>query len=350
MIQFEGVYYDGTVSARKPVRVLGARGHLHVVGADINLDVPLAQVTTAPPVGTIRRMLMLPDGGQLVTTDLASIAALFPSHTPLERTIHRLEQNWQYALAALAVMSAFTWWALLSGVPAVAHFVAAFVPQAVETTLGAQTLAAIDRSVCKRTKLPAQRQREITKNFETLTHGLGDGYHYALKLRNCPTVGPNAFALPGGDIVLTDEMVALAQNDAQISAVLAHEIGHVRHRHALRLALQSAGAAALTAAIAGDAVSITGLAVTLPTILLQSGYSRTLEEEADTYAFLRLKQVGLSPSNFADIMTLMEEHHKAKEAERSAGKGENSAVTRLSDYLSTHPVTAERIQRARDAQ
>ena len=157
-------------------------------------------------------------------------------------------------------------------------------------------------------------------------------------------MGANAFALPGGAVVLTDALVKLAQNDAQISAVLAHEVGHVRHHHGLRLAIQAAGLAALIATLAGDAVSITGLAVALPTALLQSGYSREFEDEADAYAFRRLKEIQLSPKYFAQILARIEEsRNKDPDANRRSGP-----ERRRSDhgYLSTHPATAERIERA----
>ena len=141
--------------------------------------------------------------------------------------------------------------------------------------------------------------------------------------------------------MLTDELVKLAQNDAQLSAVLAHEIGHVRHRHGLRQALQAAGLAALISSLAGDAVSITSLAVTLPTVLLQTGYSRKFEDEADSYAFQRLKEIGLSPRDFAEILTRLEEFHG-----KEAGAKKSAAGERTFDYLSTHPATARRIERA----
>jgi Zn-dependent protease with chaperone function len=151
-------------------------------------------------------------------------------------------------------------------------------------------------------------------------------------------MGPNAFALPGGTVVMTDDLAKLATDDDQLSAVLAHEIGHVRGRHGLRLGLQAAGVAALTAALFGDAVSITGLAVTLPTAILQNGYSRELETEADEYAFQRLREVGLSPTAFAEMMQLFEKEH-----EKYLGKGASM------DYFSTHPATAKRIERALQA-
>jgi predicted Zn-dependent protease len=105
----------------------------------------------------------------------------------------------------------------------------------------------------------------------------------------------------------------------------------------LRISLQAAGLAALAAALFGDATSITSLATTLPVALLQNGYSRELESEADDYAFQRLREVGLSPKAFADIMLLLE-----KARQKTSG-GESK------DYFSTHPATAKRIQRALSA-
>ena len=160
-------------------------------------------------------------------------------------------------------------------------------------------------------------------------------------MRTSGKIGPNAFALPGGAIVLTDGLVDLARNDAQVSAVLAHEIGHVRHRHGLRQALQAAGLAALITALAGDAVSITSLAVTLPTLLLQNGYSREFEDEADSYAFQRLREIGLSPKDFAEIIARLEEFRS-----KDAGATRSNTGERNMDYLSTHPATARRIERA----
>ena len=97
--------------------------------------------------------------------------------------------------------------------------------------------------------------------------------------------------------------------------MLAHEIGHVRGRHAMRLVLQSSGVAVLLTALAGDAVGVTFLAVALPTMLLQSGYSRQFEAEADDYAFAHMKRHGVSPQAFADVMRRLE-----KETGGAAGR------------------------------
>ena len=327
MIEFEAVYYDGRTSARKPVRVRVYTLVIQIVGEGLRLDVPLGKVQVDPPVGGTRRSLHLPDGAQLQTDDHAAVETLFPRAHVLEGWVHGLEQRWPYALAGVAFVTAFAWWSVVDGLPRAAKIAAGFVPATVEAKLGEQTLSFFEGKVCRPSALSAARQQALQRRFAGLTAGLSDGYSYRLLPRNCRGVGANAFALP-------DALVKLAQSDDQISAVLAHEVGHVRHRHGLRMALQAAGLAALAAALFGDATSITSLATTLPTALLQSGYSREFETEADDYAFQRLREIGLSPKAFAEIMLLLEKDRRKRSGEESK------------DYLSTHPATAKRIERA----
>ncbi len=133
-------------------------------------------------------------------------------------------------------------------------------------------------------------------------------------------------------------MVDAVDNDDELLAVLAHEIGHVRGRHAMRLVLQNSGIAVLMTALAGDAVGVTFLAVALPSMLVQSGYSRQFEAEADDYAFAHLKRHGVSPQAFANVMRRLEKE--------TGGAKDDGPVMR---YLGTHPSSAERIRRAEEA-
>ena len=230
MIEFDAIYYNGNTSARSVVRVRGCDRSLHIVGANVNVEVTLADVNVDAPIANTRRVLHLPSGAQLQTDDHAALAALFPRANRLEGWVHALERRWAYALAALVVTAGFAWWCIAYGLPVAATLAAAFVPADLEAKLGDQTLATLDKGLCSASALDAGRQQELRKSFGTLTAGLGDGYNYRLELRACGRIGPNAFALPGGAIVVTDDLVKLAQNDQQVLAVLAHEIGHVRHR------------------------------------------------------------------------------------------------------------------------
>jgi len=80
--------------------------------------------------------------------------------------------------------------------------------------------------------LEHSRRQEIERRFQALVTSLDSEYHYDLQFRAAGIV--NAFALPGGVIVLTSDLVNLLSDD-EVIAVLAHEIGHVEQQHGFRL-------------------------------------------------------------------------------------------------------------------
>jgi hypothetical protein len=339
--EFQATYYDGKSSARTPVRVRRAQGSLCIVGSGGDAAAPLAEVPLEAvrpdaQVGSARRFLTLPGGAQLQTDDHAAVAAIFPNAAPLERGVRMLERRRGAAFAAILVIAVFAWWCITYGLPVAGRLVAMAVPETIETKLGDQTLFTLDKTFCDPTVLLPEQRAGAEKQFERLTSDLKDDFLYRLEFRSCPRIGANAFALPGGAVVLTDDLVQLTKHEGQLTAVLAHELGHVQHRHGLRLGLQGAGIAALVAALLGDAVSITGLAVMLPSALLQAGYSRSFEEEADDYALARLRELGVPVQHFADVIKLLA--HEREEA-GTAGGG-------ALDYLSTHPSTRRRLERA----
>jgi predicted Zn-dependent protease len=90
-------------------------------------------------------------------------------------------------------------------------------------------------------------------------------------------------------------------------------------------------------ALADDAVGMTVLAAALPSVLLESRYSRQFEAEADDYAFAHLRRHGQSPQAFADLMRRLQK--------QAAATGDGDVVLR---YLSSHPATEDRIRRAEE--
>lgn len=333
MTEFDAVYYDGRSAARAEVRVRVFGDRLQVLGDSVEVQVAIGDVEADSPIAGAPRSLRLPGGAQLRTADPA-VDALFARRDRLETLVHVLERRWPYALGAFVLVVAFTWWAIAHGLPLAVEAIGQRIPVRADAAIGEQALSAIDARMCAPSRLSPQMQSGLQREFEKLTAGLDDGHAYRLHLRHCPAIGPNAFALPGGPIVLTDQLVRIGEGFLEMTAVLAHEVGHVRLRHGLRTLLQGAGLAALISTLAGDAAAITSVAVTLPTVLLQSGYSREFEDEADGFALQRMKEIGVSPRAYADILKRIEKKRPAKGA----------ATAR--DYFSTHPLTAARIERA----
>lgn len=134
---------------------------------------------------------------------------------------------------------------------------------------------------------------------------------------------------------MTDELVQLAAHEDEVVAVLAHELGHIQGRHALRSVLQNSATVVLIAVATGDLTSLGALSATLPTFLLQMKYSRAFELEADDYASAVLPRLGIAPEHLVAILGRLE----------NQTSGGDSVVL---DYVSTHPATQERIRRLLD--
>lgn len=330
-------YFDGKRSDGHQVTLeLDAQRVLRMRGEGIERGWALAEVRASERVGSSRRYLYFPDGSQCETADNEGIDRLFAERQPgAARLLHRWESGLGYALAALVITVAAGWAAIVWGIPALAKRVAFALPATTETLIARDALAALDRFVFAPSRLPPQRQEALRKLHAGMTAGIDGASGYRLELRRGGRAGANALALPAGIIVVTDELVELARDDREIEAVLAHEIGHLRQRHILRHVLQDSAAALLVAVSVGDLTSLTSLAAAAPTLLLQAKFSRDFEREADDFAFGYLARRGIPLEVFAAILQRLEE-------KRPGGKD-------APDYLSTHPATRERIERARAA-
>ena len=339
MTEFEAIYYDGRTSARTPVRVRAAGESLRITGPSVDREVLRAGARADAPLPGMARALRLDDGACVQTDDVAAFDALFLPAGRLHALVPMLERRWRYALGGLAVVVALSAWCVVYGLPLGAALAARWISPTLERSLGERALKTIDGSLCTPSAAPADRREAVRRDFGTLTTGMKGADGYRVELRSCRGIGPNAFALPGGIVVVTDALLRVLPDDRRMTAVLAHELGHAAQHHALREALQTAGAAALVSAVAGDAVSITALATTLPTLLLERGYSRGFEDDADTFAFGRLEAIGSSPAALAEALEALE---RARPDAMAASPAGGPAM----DYLSTHPATERRIARA----
>lgn len=330
-------YHDGKTSASRAVTVRVADGLLHVEGADIAIAWPLDKVHLEPRLGNLARRLDLPHGASCVVPADFELPVAGDAPARMERWVNEAEVRWTPAIVAAIVIVVGLWAAIVYGVPAVANVVARRISPSVERGMGDQALSTLDRVAMQPSKLPAERQKQLQGRFDALARLAGSDVPLVLLFRASPAVGPNAFALPGGTIVLLDELVAEAKDDDEIVSVLAHEMGHVHERHTLRHVLQTSAVGVLAAAVLGDVVSATSYAVAaIPTFLLDARYSRAFEVEADVFGFALLDRAGIDRAHFVRFLTRLE-----------AKAGGDSG--RLPGWLSTHPTTDERAQAATGA-
>lgn len=332
MIRFAADYFDGRTSQAHPVEATVESGQLRVAGEGIDFALALDRIAVAPPAGQARSVVYLPDARELHSADRAALlelSRLIPSARP-ERWAHLLESRLRFALAALVVSVLIVFAGLRWGVPAVALLASHTLPSWMDTRIGEEALTLMDKVSLSPSKLPETRRQALAQKLAAQCAKQACP-PYRLLFRDSRLFGANAMALPGGSVVVTDALVGLARHDDEVLAVVAHELGHVQHRHSLRLALQSIGAGAILVAVTGDIGSVTDLAAGLPSLLLQSGYSRDMEREADAYALAWLRTACIPPARFADILGRLDD---------------DPSDTGL---LDSHPGTRERIEPFRTA-
>lgn len=154
----------------------------------------------------------------------------------------------------------------------------------------------------------------------------------------------NAFAVPGGYVYITRGLLNLAQDESQVAAVLAHEMGHINARHSAQQMSQSMlanlGLSALgTATGSAGASQLGGVGANL----FIKSYSRNHEYESDALSVRYLTAAGYDPYANAKFLAMLE-HYTNLQAQIAGQADANSGAA---SYFATHPPTAERVARAR---
>lgn len=290
----------------------------------------LTNLTLNPPLSDRARFLKFAGGARCQLTDVAVIEALDHKlrSSPGLNLVHFFESSWRMVFVSSMALVLFSWGVMTYAIPAIASHLAQAIPVSVMDSLSAKTLAMLDERFFAETALGAKRQQEIRALFRPICHDFGqDARCEVLFRRGGDDIGANAFALPSGQIVVTDEFIGLAASNQEIEGVLAHEMAHVQKRHSIRHVLQHTGIFLLVSALVGDIGSISSLATTLPTVLAESKYSRKFEEEADRVACLYLLSKGKSTKPFQDVLTRITE----------------DTTVRIS-WFSSHPETTRRVE------
>lgn len=334
--------------------------HIEFEGEKIAL---LSEVSVSPRVGNTSRYLGFPDGSSFETLENDIVDTLFQiqkSH-PLLFKIYKWEKNKKIIALSGLILIASTYLLITIGIPKFSKAVADTLPTSVSVSLAGEVLKLLDERVLEKSELPEERQRLLREQFKSHGDGLQE-FNFQLHFRKGNAIGANAFALPDGTIIITDELVNLSDNNYEVQSVMLHEIGHVIHRHSLRRLIASSGLAVVLVSLTGDVVAASSWVTLLPLILIESNYSQDIEWEADSYALQQMKKLEISPQYFADMMRKMADDENSivieklpidssdsetstahsKTVKKEQPKNSESSWT---DYFSSHPSTNERIKR-----
>jgi Zn-dependent protease with chaperone function len=352
----KGFFYDGQTAGKRDIELkMDDQG---IISANTPLIQPVSikEISFSRRIGNIPRTLTFPSGGLFETNDHETLEKWLTEHQIKHGLAHKLESSTQYAMSALIFAILFIAWSYFYGIPWFSKLAANALPVESSIYIGHGAMEVMDERFFSESELDAEQRRSLTEQFAQLLPNTKNKtkMEYKLLFRGGGFIGANAFALPDGTVVITDELIKLAKHDEEILSILLHEIGHVEHRHGLRRVISHSGLAVLTVLITGDVSSAGELILALPNILMDSAYSRDYEWEADGYALEIMKKNGIPTSRFADIMERLESSQQESDEklganDKSIAKDESTSEDGFDhgwlDYMSSHPASEDRIER-----
>ena len=224
-----------------------------------------------------------------------------------------------WSLAATASVVALIWF----GIPFAADRIAPLVPAAFERRLGeaaeAQLRSIFSAKTCSSEK-GAAALAELSERLQSRA-----ALEEPARIEALDSAVPNALALPGGKIYVFSALLTRAQTPDEVAGVIAHELGHLRHRDAMRKLIATGGTSYLIGLLFGD-VTGAGALVFASKALIGAAHSREAETQADEFAAYLMAQLGRPAKPLGDLLT------------RISGS-ENGAFGLLHD----HPLTAARL-------
>lgn len=331
--QWQGFYLDGQSASRYPITV-------HLTGTDLHFRAPDGRQLSWP-YRQIRQTQGAYEGEQvrleygdplpqtIIVQDAKFLADLHQAASTKVDHLHdsrqrnrRLQWTVMASLALLGVTAGMYFW----GIPAAAKFLASHVPPSWERQLGDSALEHM-ASVGRRCTDP-DRLAAIERVLGQLTAAAPDSrYHIQVTIIDKPVV--NAFALPGGHVILLRGLLEATETPEQLAGVLAHELQHIYKQHSTRAILEQGSTSLLIAAVTGDVTGALAFGIESARALGMLRYSRLHEDEADRQGLHLLKVVGVDPAEMIAFYRTLGATHPSQ--------GE------IPSYLATHPRTEDRI-------
>ncbi|GLU56862.1 M48 family metallopeptidase [Dyadobacter frigoris] len=257
---------------------------------------------------------------------LVSLKKLYPEKAFFRKKIDLLINQNGTVIAGLACA--------LAGLLAVAYFyilpwfaetVADKIPISMETQLG--------ETMYENVISQYNKDDSLTRSVNDFVKEIDFKTDYPVEVTVVKEDKMNAFALPGGHIVVFDKIISKMKTKEELAALLAHEVAHVHYRHSLKSIFRSLSGYLLISLIFNDINGITAVLADNSNMLLNLNYSRNLEKDADEKAVVILQANGLNLKGFADLFSLLKLESKDSET---------------LNLLRTHPLTDDRIKYAKD--
>lgn len=236
-----------------------------------------------------------------------------------------LSGKWKWIAAIFAVLLGLGAFAFLVVMPSLAEYAAAKVPLTVERSIGESAYGQLTAFA----KEDAARSRRVQEFFENLP--VERKYDYTITVVNSDE--KNAFALPGGRIVVYSGIIESMERSEELSALLLHESAHVELRHSLKSLFRTLSGYFFISLLFGDTGGITAVVFENIYVFKDLQYSREMERQADLTGLKWMRQAGIDPVGMEELfLSLKDEEPLPMEKYK------------LSEFMSTHPLTRHRIE------
>lgn len=276
---------------------------------------PISQVKISPRLGKIARDIVFPNQMLFSSFDNDKIDQLLINTKHAKGSfIHNLEAFRPRLIGFILLSIGLIYVIYRVSLPVLVEVAVNATPPQFPKIISKSTLATMDRTILSKTKLSVDEQNSVTTEFAKLTDYTPLGSKaFKLHFRKASSrMGPNAFALPDGSIVVTDALVQFAKGDKDmIAGVLAHEIGHVECQHSLREIYRSAGVSLLIMFVTGDVGELLEHVLLEGNVLLSLSYSRAAEAEADSMGIKLMHKAGYNPEGLARFFVLLAKDHRS---------------------------------------
>ncbi len=325
----DAAWFDGLVNRRRAVR-LRLSGALEILENGVVVDQwPLASIRRADGLATELRLASssAPELARLVVTDGGFRSALIAACPALYAEETGVHTHWRivgWSLAAAASILAVT----IFGVPLIADRLAPMIPVSFEKRVGDMVNGQIGAIFDTKTCSGEEGLKAFAKMMTAIeSAGLAG---MPIEARVIRSGVRNAVALPGGRVYLFRGLLDEAETPDEIAGVLAHELGHVKHRDGMRRLVQAGGASFLVGLLFGDVTGSSAVIVATQQ-LLNSSYSREAESGADGVAIETMNSIGRSAVPAGELML------------RVTGDQKDGGAS----ILASHPLTGDRLERFR---
>lgn len=311
---FHAVYFDGVEAQKHPVTAYADSRHLVIALDGRNILWPLDKITLEqyPQDGVVGIFGRNEDSDEVLhitsKSDFDALLAQLPQKS-------RFVFGWKIPLSLMALMVALIY-LVVYVIPSLAYAFTPLIPYRYEQFLGKKIypLIAGDKRICSTEQGDAALAALVQKFAPP----------HPVSIHVFDTHKKNAYALPGGTIVVFRGLIEQAKTADELAGVIAHEMGHLEERHSLQRLVRTLGTGLVIDVFTGGG----GTLVYAASLVNDLHYSREQEEEADTHALALLYEEHINPEALATFFGRVQGEHPLLEGDL--------------EFLSTHPAPANR--------